>query len=112
MLPYQFLAEMRLYIVMTLHLVLLLDRMHEVRAYLVVGPHAFRRGSAFQPFFSLTFDKACRHAVHRVNVVQPRVTKQGKAGDAKHRMEHVHHITRAIRNATAIRILKGCVDRS
>jgi hypothetical protein len=52
MLPYQFLAEMRLYIVMTLHLVLLLDRMHEVRAYLVVGPHAFRRGSAFQPFFS------------------------------------------------------------
>jgi hypothetical protein len=40
-----------------------------------------------------------------VNLLEPRVSEQTEAGNAKHRMEYINHITRPVRKASLIRVL-------
>ena len=51
------------------------------------------------------FDETRWHTIHRVKVVQPRVTKQRKAGNTEQCVEHVHHVARPVRDAPTLRVL-------
>jgi hypothetical protein len=51
------------------------------------------------------FDETRRHTIHRVKVIQPRVSKQRKAGNAEHCVEHVHHIARPVRDPPTLWVL-------
>ena len=53
------------------------------------------------------FDETRRHTIHRVKVIQPRVSKQRQASDTEQCVEHVHHVARPVRDPPTVRVLRG-----
>ena len=53
------------------------------------------------------FDETRRHTIHRVKVIQPRVSKQRQASDTEQCVEHVHHVARPVRDPSTVRVLRG-----
>lgn len=49
-----------------------------------------------------------RHAVQRVDVLQPRVAQQAQPGQAEHGVEHVHPVAWPVRDAAVLLVL--CVS--
>jgi len=79
-----------------------------VEAYLPVASRPYLAPRQRLPALlkSHAFDKTRRHTVNGVDVFQSRITKQGKAGNAEQCVEHVHHVTRPVRDSSTLGVLK------